>query len=187
MHQPQPYLKKATMTCSNTITLPFQQNLKNKRKNTEDLLNNLYKGEIKMAEKTIQVNNIAALTDALHVMMEKDKRVIVYGEDSGFEGGVFRATQGLQKDFGEDRCFDSPIEESAIAGFAIGSAMAGLRPVAEIQFSGFSFYTMQQMFGNAARMRNRSRGNYTVPMVLRMPCGGGVKALEHHSESIEAL
>ncbi len=140
-----------------------------------------------MAEKTIQVNNIAALTDALHVMMEKDKRVIVYGEDSGFEGGVFRATQGLQKDFGEDRCFDSPISESAIAGFAIGSAMAGLRPVAEIQFSGFSFYTMQQMFGNAARMRNRSRGNYTVPMVLRMPCGGGVKALEHHSESIEAL
>ncbi|MBU4689563.1 alpha-ketoacid dehydrogenase subunit beta [Mycoplasma zalophidermidis] len=135
----------------------------------------------------IQVNNIAAITNALDIMMERDKSVIVYGEDAGFEGGVFRATQGLQKKYGVDRCFDAPIAESAIVGSAIGSAVAGLRPVAEIQFSGFVFYGLGQLFGNAARLRNRSRGKLSVPMVLRMPCGGGVRALEHHSESIEAL
>lgn len=91
------------------------------------------------------------------------------------------------KKYGVDRVFDAPISESAIVGTAIGSAVAGLRPVAEIQFSGFVFYGLGQLFGNAARIRNRSRGKLSVPMVLRMPCGGGVKALEHHSESIEAL
>ncbi|WP_029608540.1 alpha-ketoacid dehydrogenase subunit beta [Mycoplasma simbae] len=135
----------------------------------------------------IQVNNIAAITNAIDIMMERDKSVIVYGQDAGFEGGVFRATQGLQKKYGVDRVFDAPISESAIVGTAIGSAVAGLRPVAEIQFSGFVFFGLGQLFGNAARIRNRSRGKLGVPMVLRMPCGGGVKALEHHSESIEAL
>lgn len=137
--------------------------------------------------ETIKVNNIAAITNALDVMMEKDKSVIVYGEDAGFEGGVFRATQGLQAKYGVERVFDSPISESAIVGSAIGSAVAGLRPVAEIQFSGFVFYGLAQLFGNAARIRNRSRGKLFAPLVLRMPCGGGVRALEHHSESIEAL
>ncbi|TQC51264.1 alpha-ketoacid dehydrogenase subunit beta [Mycoplasmopsis mucosicanis] len=135
----------------------------------------------------IKVNNIAAITNALDVMMEKDKNIIVYGEDVGFEGGVFRATQGLQKKYGVERVYDSPIAESAIVGTAIGSAVVGLRPVVEIQFSGFAFYGLGQLFGNAARLRNRSRGKLNVPMVLRMPCGGGVKALEHHSEAVEAL
>ncbi|MBN0919621.1 alpha-ketoacid dehydrogenase subunit beta [[Mycoplasma] gypis] len=138
-------------------------------------------------KKLISVNNIGALNDALHVMMEKDKSVVLYGEDSGFEGGVFRATEGLQKAFGEDRVWDSPISESAIAGSAIGAAIAGLKPVVEMQFSGFSFYALAQICTNAARMRNRTRGKYHVPAVFRMPCGGGVKALEHHSESIEAI
>ncbi|VEU60573.1 pyruvate dehydrogenase E1 component, beta subunit [Mycoplasmopsis bovigenitalium] len=137
--------------------------------------------------ETIKVNNIAAITNALDVMMEKDKSVIVYGQDAGFEGGVFRATQGLQAKYGVERVFDAPISESAIVGSAIGSAVAGLRPVAEIQFSGFIFYGLAQLFGNAARIRNRSRGKLSAPLVLRMPCGGGVRALEHHSESLEAL
>ncbi|WP_029905738.1 alpha-ketoacid dehydrogenase subunit beta [Mycoplasmopsis opalescens] len=136
---------------------------------------------------TIKVNNIEALTNALDIAMERDKNVVVFGEDAGFEGGVFRATKGLQAKYGDLRVFDTPISEAAIAGGAVGAAVAGLRPVAEIQFSGFSFLTMSQLFGNAARMRNRSRGRWFVPMVLRMPCGGGVKALEHHSESIEAI
>ncbi|ENY69826.1 Pyruvate dehydrogenase E1 component, beta subunit [Mycoplasmopsis bovigenitalium 51080] len=137
--------------------------------------------------ETIKVNNIAAITNALDVMMEKDKSVIVYGQDAGFEGGVFRATQGLQAKYGVERVFDAPISESAIVGSAIGSAVAGLRPVAEIQFSGFIFYGLAQLFGNAARIRNRSRGKLSAPLVLRMLCGGGVRALEHHSESLEAL
>ncbi|MCS4536631.1 MULTISPECIES: alpha-ketoacid dehydrogenase subunit beta [unclassified Mycoplasma] len=137
--------------------------------------------------ETIKLNNIGAITNALEIAMERDKSVIVYGEDAGFEGGVFRATQGLQKKFGVNRVFDAPISESAIVGTAIGSAMAGLRPVAEIQFSGFIFYGLGQLFPSAARMRNRSRGKFNVPLVLRMPVGGGVKALEHHSEAIEAL
>ncbi|QSF13741.1 alpha-ketoacid dehydrogenase subunit beta [Mycoplasma sp. Mirounga ES2805-ORL] len=140
-----------------------------------------------MATKTKLLNNIGAVTDALDVMMEKDKNVVVYGEDTGFEGGVFRATQGLQKKYGVDRCFDTPIQESSLVGSGIGAAVAGLKPVVEMQFSGFSLYGLAQLFGNAARLRNRSRGVTTVPMVLRMPCGGGVKALEHHSESVEAL
>nr|WP_081461536.1 alpha-ketoacid dehydrogenase subunit beta [Mycoplasmopsis columbina] len=135
----------------------------------------------------ISVNNISALTNALDLMLERNKNVVIYGEDSGFEGGVFRATQGLQAKYGSDRVWDAPISESAIAGSAIGAAIAGLVPVVEMQFSGFSLYALAQVFGNAARMRNRTRGNYNVPMVLRMPCGGGVRALEHHSESVEAL
>ncbi|VEU78299.1 alpha-ketoacid dehydrogenase subunit beta [Mycoplasmopsis columbinasalis] len=140
-----------------------------------------------MSNEKISVNNIGAVTNALDVMLERNKNVVVYGEDVGFEGGVFRATQGLQAKYGSERVWDSPITEGAIAGSAIGAAIAGLVPVVEMQFSGFSFLAMSQMFANAARMRKRSRGNYGVPMVLRMPCGGGVKALEHHSESIEAL
>ncbi|QJG66865.1 alpha-ketoacid dehydrogenase subunit beta [Mycoplasma phocoenae] len=140
-----------------------------------------------MSDKKIALNNIGALNQALHLMFEKDKTLVLYGEDAGFEGGVFRATEGLQQKFGAERVFDSPISESAIAGTAIGAAVAGLKPVVEFQFSGFVFYALAQICTNAARLRNRTRGKYSVPAVFRMPCGGGVRALEHHSESIEAI
>ena len=136
-----------------------------------------------MAELTL----LQAINKALEQQMEKDKSVVVFGEDAGFEGGVFRVTAGLQKKFGEDRVFDTPIAEAAIVGNAIGMAINGLKPVAEIQFSGFMFPGYNQIVTHAARMRNRSRGKYGVPMVVRMPYGGGVRALEHHSESLETL
>lgn len=138
-------------------------------------------------DKKIALNNIGAVTNALELMMAKDSRVVLWGEDAGFEGGVFRATEGLQKKFGVERVFDAPIAEAAIAGVAIGAAIAGLRPVVEMQFQGFSYPAFQQMFTHAARYRNRSRSRFTVPMVMRMPMAGGVRALEHHSEAIEAL
>lgn len=140
-----------------------------------------------MSNKTILLNNIEAVTNALDLNMQNDPRIIIYGEDAGFEGGVFRATQGLQAKFGERRVFDSPIAETAIVGTAVGASLAGLIPVVEIQFSGFSFPGYQNLFAHAARYRNRSRGRFTCPMVVRMPMGGGVKALEHHSESLEAI
>ncbi len=133
------------------------------------------------------LNNIEALNQALMQMMEADDTIIVFGEDSGFEGGVFRATKGLQEKFGKERCFDTPLTEAGIVGSGIGMAITGLKPVAEIQFQGFVFPAMNQIMIHAARMRNRSRGRFTVPMVIRMPYGGAVRALEHHSESIEAL
>lgn len=136
-----------------------------------------------MAELTL----LQAINQALEQQMEKDKSVVVFGEDAGFEGGVFRVTAGLQKKFGEDRVFDTPIAEAAIVGSAIGMAINGLKPVAEIQFSGFMFPGYNQIVTHAARLRNRSRGKYSVPLVIRMPYGGGVRALEHHSESLETL
>ena len=133
------------------------------------------------------VNNIEALNQGLTQAMEKDDTILVFGEDSGFEGGVFRATKGLQEKFGVKRCFDTPLTEAGIIGSGIGMAINGLKPVAEIQFQGFIFPALNQIMIHAARMRNRSRGKYTVPMVIRMPYGGGIRALEHHSESIEAM
>lgn len=133
------------------------------------------------------VNNIEALNQGLTQAMEKDDTILVFGEDSGFEGGVFRATKGLQEKFGKKRCFDTPLTEAGIIGSGIGMAINGLKPVAEIQFQGFIFPALNQIMVHAARMRNRSRGRYTVPMVIRMPYGGGIRALEHHSESIEAM
>ncbi len=133
------------------------------------------------------VNNIEALNMGLTQAMEKDYTILVFGEDSGFEGGVFRATKGLQEKFGKKRCFDTPLTEAGIVGSGIGMAINGLKPVAEIQFQGFIFPAINQIMVHAARMRNRSRGRYTVPMVIRMPYGGGIRALEHHSESIEGL
>ncbi len=130
---------------------------------------------------------LKAINKALDQQLEKDKSVVVYGEDAGFEGGVFRVTAGLQKNHGKDRVFDTPISEAGIIGSGIGMAANGLRPVAEIQFSGFMFPGYNQMAVHMARMRNRSRGKYTLPMVVRMPYGGGVRALEHHSESLETL
>src|SRR5512139_334616 len=130
---------------------------------------------------------VQALNLALRQEMEKDDRVIVLGEDVGRDGGVFRVTEGLIDQFGEERVLDTPLAESGIAGMSIGMAVYGLRPVCEIQFSGFSYFCMHQIEAHASRMRWRSQGNLTVPMVLRCPYGGGVRALEHHSESREAF
>ncbi|AAB96094.1 pyruvate dehydrogenase complex E1 component subunit beta [Mycoplasmoides pneumoniae] len=137
--------------------------------------------------KTIQANNIEALGNAMDLALERDPNVVLYGQDAGFEGGVFRATKGLQKKYGEERVWDCPIAEAAMAGIGVGAAIGGLKPIVEIQFSGFSFPAMFQIFTHAARIRNRSRGVYTCPIIVRMPMGGGIKALEHHSETLEAI
>ena len=115
---------------------------------------------------------LEAVTDAMRTEMKNDSSVVVFGEDVGLEGGVFRATAGLQRDFGEERCFDTPISESGIVGAAFGMAVVGLRPVVEIQFSGFSFPAFNQIVSHVARIRNRTRGALTAPMVIRMPSDG---------------
>lgn len=128
-----------------------------------------------------------ALNSALHSEMAADPRMLVLGEDVGKDGGVFRISDGLLEKFGEERVFDTPLAESGIVGTAVGLAMAGIHPVAEIQFDGFVYPAFDQMINHAARMRNRSRGKFTCPLVVRFPYGGGVRALEHHSESMEVL
>jgi len=133
------------------------------------------------------MNMVQAINSALALEMERDPTVVLMGEDVGLDGGVFRVTDGLQKRFGPGRVMDTPLAEAGIVGSAIGMAMNGLRPVAEMQFMGFSYLALNQLISHASRMRNRTRGRLTVPMVLRMPYGAGVKALEHHSESTEAL
>jgi pyruvate dehydrogenase E1 component beta subunit len=129
---------------------------------------------------------VQAINLALRQEMEKDDSVIVLGEDVGVDGGVFRVTDGLIEEFGEERVMDTPLAESAIIGASIGMAVYGLKPVCEIQFSGFSYEGFHQIESHAARLRWRSGGRFHVPMVLRAPYGGGVRALEHHSESREA-
>ena len=133
------------------------------------------------------MNMVNALNDAFDIKLKDDKNVIIYGEDVGVEGGVFRVTEGLQKKYGKERVFDSPLAESGIVGTAVGMAVAGLRPVVEMQFSGFAYPAFNQIISHASRMRNRSRGRYQTPIVIRMPYGGGINALEHHSESMEAI
>lgn len=128
---------------------------------------------------------VQALNLALRQEMEKDDRVIVLGEDVGRDGGVFRVTDGLVDTFGERRVLDTPLAESGIVGMAVGMAAYGLKPVAEIQFSGFIYEAFHQIESHASRLRNRSQGRYHVPMVVRAPYAGGVRALEHHSESRE--
>jgi pyruvate dehydrogenase E1 component beta subunit len=128
-----------------------------------------------------------AVRDALRDEMARDERVIVLGEDVGIDGGVFRATEGLIEAFGPDRVIDTPLAESAIIGMSVGLAATGMRPVAEIQFMGFVYPAVNQLLGHAARMRNRTRGRLSVPMVVRMPYGGGIHPPEHHSESYESL
>lgn len=130
---------------------------------------------------------VQAINLALRQEMTRDDRVIVMGEDVGKDGGVFRVTEGLLDSFGEARVLDTPLAESAILGTAIGMAIAGLRPVCEMQFDGFSYVMFPQLEGNASRMRSRSRGQFTVPLVVRFPYGGGVRALEHHSEARESV
>jgi pyruvate dehydrogenase E1 component beta subunit len=129
---------------------------------------------------------VQSINLALRQEMERDDSVIVMGEDVGLDGGVFRVTEGLIKQFGDQRVLDTPLAESAIAGMAVGMALYGLKPVCEIQFSGFAYHSFHQLENHAARLRWRSQGRFSVPMVLRAPYGGGVRALEHHSESREA-
>jgi pyruvate dehydrogenase E1 component beta subunit len=134
-----------------------------------------------------ELNLLTAINLALKHAMSEDDRVIVFGEDVGVDGGVFRATEGLLQAFGPDRVLDTPLAETLIAGLAVGAAVQGMRPVAEIQFMGFIYSTLDQMINHAARIRTRTRGRLSCPMVLRAPYGGGVHAPEHHSESSEAL
>jgi len=130
---------------------------------------------------------VQAVTDALACEMRNDDTVIVYGEDVGHEGGVFRATLDLQKEFGEERCFDAPLAESGIVGTAVGMSIAGLKPVVEMQFCGFAYPAFNQIISHVSRMRNRTRGVMSCPLVIRFPYGGGIRAIEHHSESMEGL
>jgi len=134
-----------------------------------------------------QLNMVQAINLALRQEMERDDRVVILGEDVGKDGGVFRVTEGLQERFGADRVVDTPLSESGITGTAIGMAVYGLRPVAEIQFLGFLYGAMEQFFSHAARIRARSRGRFHVPMVVRTPYGAGIKAPELHEESTEAF
>ncbi len=133
------------------------------------------------------LNMVQALNLALREEMERDKDVVILGEDVGKDGGVFRVTDGLYNRFGPERVMDTPLGETGIVGAAIGMAAYGLKPVAEIQFLGFIYAAIDQIFSHAARIRARSRGRFTSSLVIRTPYGGGVKALEHHSESTEAL
>lgn len=136
-----------------------------------------------MAELTIA----EALNKTLFQEMERDPSIMILGEDVGYDGGVFRITDGLVAKFGDERVIDTPLAEAGIIGTAVGLAMAGMKPVAEIQFDGFVYPAFDQIINHAARMRNRSRGKFTCPLVIRFPYSGGVRALEHHSESMEAL
>ncbi|EMT46115.1 MULTISPECIES: alpha-ketoacid dehydrogenase subunit beta [Anoxybacillus] len=134
-----------------------------------------------------QMTMIQAITDALRVEMRKDPNVLVFGEDVGVNGGVFRATEGLQAEFGEDRVFDTPLAESGIGGLAIGLALQGFRPVPEIQFFGFVYEVMDSISGQMARMRYRSGGRFHAPITVRSPFGGGVHTPELHADSLEGL
>ncbi len=134
-----------------------------------------------------EITLVQAINLALAHEMAVDERVLVLGEDVGVNGGVFRATEGLLQRFGRSRVIDTPLAELLIAGMSVGLAAEGFRPVAEIQFTGFIYPTLDQIVNHASRLRNRTRGRLTCPMVLRSPCGGGVHAPEHHSESPEAM
>ncbi len=140
-----------------------------------------------MPDNSKKLNMVQAINLALREEMQRDKNVVVLGEDVGLDGGVFRVTDGLQKEFGAERVVDTPLEESGIIGTAIGMAVYGLRPVAEIQFMGFIYAAVEQIYSHAARVRSRSRGRYSCPLVIRTPYGAGIKPPELHSESAEAF
>ena len=135
----------------------------------------------------MQMTMIEALNSALSLELERDKRVVVLGQDIGANGGVFRVTEHLQKKFGEKRVFDTPLAESGIIGTSVGMAVYGLHPIAEIQFAGFLFVCMNQLVSQAARIRFRSAGAFTCPLVVRSPYGGGVRTPELHSDSLEGV
>ena len=134
-----------------------------------------------------QMTMIQAITDALRTDLRNDPNVLVFGEDVGVNGGVFRATEGLQKEFGEERVFDTPLAESGIGGLAVGLGLQGFRPVPEIQFFGFVYEVMDSISGQLARMRYRSGGRYNSPVTIRSPFGGGVHTPEMHADSLEGL
>jgi pyruvate dehydrogenase E1 component beta subunit len=134
-----------------------------------------------------QMTMIQAITDALRTELRNDPNVLIFGEDVGVNGGVFRATEGLQKEFGEDRVFDTPLAESGIGGLAVGLTLQGYRPVPEIQFFGFVYEVMDSISGQLARMRYRSGGRYNSPVTIRSPFGGGVHTPEMHADSLEGL
>jgi 2-oxoisovalerate dehydrogenase E1 component beta subunit len=134
-----------------------------------------------------EINLVQAVNLALARAMAEDPNVLVLGEDVAAEGGVFRATEGLLARFGADRVLDTPLAENAIAGLSVGLAAQGFRPIAEIQFTGFIYPAIDQLVNHASRLRNRTRGRLTCPMVVRSPAGGGIRAIEHHSESPEAM
>src|SRR5437899_9254671 len=133
------------------------------------------------------LNMAQAINQALDQALGGDPRVMVLGEDVGRTGGVFRVTDGLQQRHGENRVVDTPVSESGIVGAALGLAVGGMRPVAEMQFMGFSYPAFDQVISHVSRIRNRSRGRFTAPLVIRIPYGGGIGAAEHHSESAEAI
>ncbi|TSD09983.1 alpha-ketoacid dehydrogenase subunit beta [Haloglomus irregulare] len=143
--------------------------------------------DTKTAGDTQNLTLVQAVRDGLYGEMERDDSVLVMGEDVGKNGGVFRATQGLYDEFGEERVVDTPLAEAGIVGTAVGMAAYGMRPVPEMQFMGFIYPAFDQIISHAARMRTRSRGRYTCPMVVRAPYGGGIRAPEHHSESKETF
>ena len=134
-----------------------------------------------------KLNMVEALNLALREEMERDGRIVLFGEDVGKEGGVFRVTDGLQQKFGPDRVIDTPLAELGIAATALGMAVYGLRPIGEIQFEGFLYPCLDQINNHIGRIRNRSRGRFTCPLVIRVPYGGGIHAPEHHSDSPEAI
>lgn len=136
---------------------------------------------------TVPMTMIQALRSGLDVMMAKDDNVIVYGEDVGYFGGVFRVTEGLQKKYGKTRCFDAPISEAGIVGTAIGMAAYGLRPAVEIQFADYVYPAYDQIVSELARLRHRSAGDFFAPITIRMPCGGGIYGGQTHSQSPEAV
>ncbi len=138
-------------------------------------------------DTSVPLNLLEAVNQALRHAMEADENVVILGEDIATNGGVFRATEGLKETFGFRRVMDTPLAENLIAGLAVGMASQGLKPVAEIQFMGFIYAALEQLISHAARLRNRTRGRLSCPLVIRAPFGGGIHAPEHHSESTEAL
>ncbi|MFI6673375.1 alpha-ketoacid dehydrogenase subunit beta [Kribbella sp. NPDC050470] len=134
----------------------------------------------------VKITMAQALNQALRDAMKTDDSVLMFGEDVGALGGVFRITDGLTAEFGEDRCFDTPLAESGIVGMAVGLAMNGMRPVVEMQFDAFGYPAFEQIVSHVAKMRNRTRGRVTLPMVIRMPYAGGIGGVEHHCDSSES-
>ena len=142
---------------------------------------------MEVGEVMAKLNIVEALNQALDQALARDERIILLGEDIGKDGGVFRVTDGLQKKYGPERVIDTPLSESGIVGTSIGLAINGMHPIAEIQFDGFVPPAWDQMVSHASRIRNRSRGRFTCPLIVRAPYGGGIRALEHHAESMEAV
>jgi pyruvate dehydrogenase E1 component beta subunit len=150
------------------------------------LTNSEPEAAVEPGREPLQVTMSGAINRALRDAMTADDNVVIFGEDVGTLGGVFRVTDGLARDFGDARCFDTPLAEAGIVGFAVGMAMAGFRPVVEMQFDAFAYPAFEQIGSHVAKMRNRTAGRVNLPMVIRVPYGGGIGGVEHHSDSSEA-